>query len=138
MRKQLLALLVAPIVLAAARGPDPVITIEGVSAAAKLSPAARAALAPKVKSLNAMLEKMLPAHKEAAKAAGTQRADHHELMKEHHDLMTELHEVMKQLSPEQRAAVHEYLLAKCKEAGIEIPAEWRQRHGQGVAVGVAA
>ena len=104
MRKQLLALLVAPIVLAAARGPDPVITIEGVSAAAKLSPAARAALAPKVKSLNAMLEKMLPAHKEAAKAAGTQRADHHELMKEHHDLMTELHEVMKLVAKRMRKA----------------------------------
>ena len=137
MRKQLLALLVAPIVLAAARGPDPVITIEGVSAAAKLSPSARAALAPKVKSLNAMLQKMIPAHKEALKATGTQR-DHHELMKEHHDLMTELHEVMKQLSPEQRAALHEYLLAKCKEAGIEIPAEWQQRHGHSEALGVAA
>ena len=123
---------------AAARGPDPVITIEGVSAAAKLSPAARVALAPKVKSLNAMLEKMLPAHKEAARAAGTQQADHHELMKEHHELMTELHEVMKQLSPEQREALHEYLLAKCKEAGIEIPAEWQKRHGHGEVFGMAA
>jgi hypothetical protein len=122
MRKQLLALGMLMLVLVAATpAPDPVITLDGVSKAARLTPELRTALAPQVKALNAKLEKMVALRAEARKANQAHSPEHDEVMKA-------IHEIMKQLDEEQRAALHEYLHAQMKAAGIEIPQHPRH-HG---------
>jgi hypothetical protein len=133
MRKHLLGLaLVLPVLLAAAPGPDPVITLDGVSAAARLSPQKRAAIAPQVKALNARLEKMVEVRL-AAKAGTAKAADPHCDL---HEVMKGIHELMEQLNEQERQALHEYIHAQLKAAGIEIPhdvadhARHAETHGQ--------
>jgi hypothetical protein len=123
MRMRMMALgALATVLVAAAPGPSPVITMEGMSAAVKLSPELRAALAPQVKALNAHLEKIVAVHTGARKATAQQRAEIHEALKAHHDECKQvLHEMIKQMDPEQRAAFHQYLHEQLKAAGIEIP-----------------
>ena len=132
MRKQMLALAVLTTVLvAAAPAPDPVITLDGVSAAAKLTPELRTALAPQVKALNARLEKMVAIRAEARKSSDPHNGDLHEVMKA-------IHEIMKQLDPEQREALHEYLHAQMKAAGLEIPHHPRHHGTHGEPAAAAA
>ena len=115
MRMQLLALAVGSMVLVAAMpGPEPVITVAGVSEAVQPSPQLRAALDPQVATLNATLEKIVAIEGESPEAAHERRARMHEAM-------DGIHEIMKQLDPEQRAAFHAYLIAQLKAAGIPIP-----------------
>jgi hypothetical protein len=114
MRKSLLALAALTTVLVAATpGPSPVITLEGVSAAAKLSPELRATLAPQIEALNARLEKMVAIKGDASKASEQERAYTNDAMKD-------IHEIVKQLDPEQRAAFFEYLHGQMKSAGIHM------------------
>jgi hypothetical protein len=129
MRKQLTVLGMATMVLiAAAPAPAPIITMEGVSAAVKLSPELRAALAPHVKALNTRLEGIVALQASARKAGADQHARLHEAMKAHHDECQKLlHEMIKQMDEEQRAAFHQYLHEQLKAAGIELPKD----HGHG-------
>lgn len=121
MKKRLVAVAVLTSVLVASSpGPTPVITLDGVSAAAKLSPELRAALAPQVKALNASLEKMV-ALKAAPKATAQQRAHVHDSMKGIHEDHEKLHEaIITQLDPEQRAAFFKYLHEQMKAAGLDL------------------
>jgi hypothetical protein len=122
MRKQLAVLaILMGVGTAAGPGPKPVITLDGVSAAARLSPELRAAIAPQVKALNATLEKMV-ALKASSKANPQQRAHGHEAMKGSHDDHKQLHEeIIKLLDPEQQAAFFKYLHEQMKAAGIDVP-----------------
>ena len=126
MRKQLLALAALTTVLVAAvPGPDPVITLDGVSKAANLTAELRAAIAPAVKALNAKLEKIVAIQTAVAKASQEQIAELHNQATKIHEECEKLHEeIHKLLTPEQRAALHEYLHGRMKEAGIQMP------HGQ--------
>ena len=131
--KQLLTSLIAActIVTAAGPSPDPVITLEGVAKAAKLSAERKATIAPQVKALNTRLEQMV-ATKAAEKTAQARPNHGPGHVRPSHDdpMMKELHELMQQLSPEQRAALHEYLHAQLKAAGLEIPLNWQHgNHG---------
>src|SRR5262245_61185162 len=131
MRWTMLGVLTAGLV-AAAPGPDPVITLEGVSAAVKLSPELRAALAPQVKALNTHLEKMVAVQAGARQATPQQRAELKAALKAHHDECSELlHEMVKQMDPEQRAAFHQYIHEQLKAAGIELPMDHKNHdHGE--------
>ena len=127
MRKQVLALSVLTTVLVAsasasagfAGSADPIITVDGLSTAAKLSAELRTTLAPKIKELNARFEKIVTVLAEQGKGSKQHNAEMHEAMKG-------IHEIMKQLDPDQRAAVHAYLLGQLKAAGIQMP---RKGHG---------
>jgi hypothetical protein len=114
MRKQLLALASLVIVLAAAMpGPEPVISMKGLGDAVALSTELRAGLEPKVKALNATLEKLATIKTETPADVRARQAGMHEAM-------AGIHEIMMQLDPEQRAALHAYLLARFEAAGIQI------------------
>src|SRR5262245_56740725 len=112
MRKTLALAAMIMMPLAAARGPEPVITLDGVSAAAKLSPELRAAVAPKVKALNAMLEKAAASSK--APKATTERSahEHGPLDAQHEEFSKLIREITQQMDPEQKAAFYEYLHAQ--------------------------
>jgi hypothetical protein len=128
MRKPFL-LAAMTMVLAAAAPPDPVITLDGVSSAAKLSAELRTAVAPKVKSLNTALEHIVAGKTGAPSAGPEQRVRTHQEMKARHDDIHKLiQELMQRLDPEQRAALHEYLHGQMRAAGIELPAH----HGPGM------
>ena len=131
--KKLLASLIAvcAILTAAGPGPDPVITLDGVAKAAKLSAERKAAIAPQVKALNTRFEQMVAtkANAKTPHARPNHGPDH---VRPNHDdpLMKELHELMQQLSPEERAALHEYLHAQLKAAGLDIPLDGKHgNHG---------
>ena len=114
MRLQLLATAaLATALVAATPGPEPIITLDGVGAAARLTPELRSAIAPQVTALNTALEKVVAAHKRGAaaphrqmhaalkaahgQAAGT--ANIHEALKALHGKNADpsLHEKMKAL-----------------------------------------
>jgi hypothetical protein len=134
MRKVLALVVLAMIPLAATPGPSPIITLDGVSAAAKLSPELRTAVAPRVKALNAMLEKVAAARANAPKAKAERATHTHGALDAHHDEFSNaIREITKQLDPEQRAAFYEYLHAQLKAAGIEVPDHGpgdHPRHGE--------
>jgi hypothetical protein len=129
MRKQLLAVaLLAVTMIAAARGPDPIITVDGAAAAAKLSPEQKAALAPQLTALNAGLGKVAAAVKTSHTATAEQRAKvHASLQGVHEECMRLYHEIIQQLDPEQRAMFVAYLHQQLEAAGID-PV---QLHGAG-------
>jgi hypothetical protein len=129
MKKSWLPLLTVLVLGGAAPGPKPVITLEGVSAAAKLSPELRASIAPHIKSLNARLEKLAELQSKASTSQEAQPAHTHEMMQGMHEAMQGLHEIVQQMTPEQRASFHEYLHARLKAAGI--PTTDLLRHHRG-------
>jgi Spy/CpxP family protein refolding chaperone len=71
------------------------------------------------------------AAKAAAKTPQATREHGPDHVRPGHDdpMMKELHELMEQLTPEQRAALHEYLHAQLKAAGIEMPNLHHGKHG---------
>jgi hypothetical protein len=120
MKKQLLAVAaITTVLVAAAPGPKPVITVDGVSAAARLNAKVRAAIAPNVKALNAELEKLLAMQTRAPKATEHHRSELHDEMKRIHEHSQSLYkEIIKQLDPQQQIAVEEYLHDQVQAAGI--------------------
>lgn len=121
MRRQLLAVAVlAGVLVAAGRGPDPVITVAGTTAAVKLSAAQQAALAPRVKALDTALQKAVAAKATSARAgAGQQTVPHVTLEGVHEECLRLYHEIGEQLDPEQRAAFMAYLHQQMTAAGLD-------------------
>jgi hypothetical protein len=122
MKQQLMALVASTTLLVAAAPAPPVITLDGISVAARLSPELRTAIAPHVKALNAGLERIVALQAGLSKATAEQRAQKHEAMKTMHEDCRKLHEeIVEQLDPEQRAAFFQYLHEQMKAAGIQMP-----------------
>lgn len=121
MKRQLLAVAVlAGVLVAAGRGPDPVITVAGTSAAVKLSAAQREALAPRVKALDAALQKAVAAKATAGRAAAGQRTVPHVTLEGvHEECMRLYHEIGEQLDPEQRAAFMAYVHQQMTAVGLD-------------------
>jgi len=130
MRKQLLAVAVlATTLVAAAAGPNPIITLAGATAAAKLTAQQQAALAPRVEALNTALTKVVTAQASVANGTAEQRAQVHASLRGIHEECMKLHhEIMQQLEPEQRAAYMEYVHQQLKAAGLD-PAQFHHSHG---------
>ena len=130
MRKQLLAVAMLSTTLIAARPmPSPIITVAGAVAAAQLSPAQAAALAPRVQALNAALEKVVAAQATLPHATAEQRARLHASLPGVHEECLRLHqEILQQLDPEQQAAYLEYVHQQMKAFGLD-PAQFHHGHG---------
>jgi hypothetical protein len=95
--------------------PRPVITVDGVAAAARLQPATRDAIAPKIVALNAQLEKVRD-----AKPTDTDLRAVHEACLALRDA------IASQLDEGQRTAFVAYLHAQMDAAGID----YKKFHGQ--------
>lgn len=100
-----LTILTATVAFAA---PKPVITVDGVAAAAKLQPAKRAAISQHIVALNAKLEKMRD-----VKTDEDLRALHEQCLAIH-DM------IVKQLNDDERQAFYAYLHAQMAAAGIDV------------------
>ena len=137
MRRLLATLVVAVAALTAAVPAPPVITIDGLAAAAKLTPAARSSLAPRVAAFNASLEKLVAWQQANPKATAQQRATglreiHEALMKQHQSLM-------EGIDPAAHAACHAYIMEQLKAAGLDPSSEFmshlhaklKANHGHG-------
>jgi len=112
--------------IAAAPAAPPVITLDGIAAAAKLTPAAKAAIAPSVTALNAAFEKLAAYHSAHPKATHTEMAAdlkglHEEMMKQHDVLM-------RNIDPMQHAACLKYMHERMKAAGLEHVAGDHMKH----------
>jgi hypothetical protein len=133
----------AGVLVAAGPGPDPVITVAGTSAAVKLSAAQRDALAPRVKALDAALQKAVAAKAASVKAAsvkagsaGSARAAagqgtvaHVSMEVVHEECMRLYHEIGEQLDPAQREAFMAYLHQQMTAAGLD-PVEIQHTGGR--------
>jgi hypothetical protein len=135
-KRLLTATLLATVLIAARPGPEPVITVDGAAAAAKLSPQLKVALAPRLTALNAGLEKVAAAVKTSHTATVEERTrTHASLQGVHEECMKLYHEIAAQLDPEQRDAFVAYLHQQMKAAGID-PAQMHpgviMKHGDHV------
>ena len=101
----------------ASAGPKTVITVDGVAAATRISATYRDAVAAKIVSLNAHLEKIRD-----AKPTKTQLTDIHDECLALHDM------IVKQMDDEQRHAFAQYLHAQMKAAGIDVDAMAKNHH----------
>src|SRR5215468_2924174 len=110
MQRRILRVITTAALIAVAPAPKPLITLDGVVAAAKLAPAARSAIAKNVTSLNSCLEKGIALHREMATASPADRTKLESQMKDLHEVCTAAHEaIIKQLDPTQLAAFYEYV-----------------------------
>jgi hypothetical protein len=128
--KKLFALSVLVIGLTAATMPkEPIVTITGIEAAAKIPAKVKEAIAPKVLKLDERLQKIAVFHETYKKADEATRAKMHEDAQQiHEECMKLLEEITAQMTPEQKAAFITYLHEQLKASGVD-PAHFRGPHG---------
>jgi hypothetical protein len=120
MSRQLLLAALAGTLIAALPAPDPVITVEGAAAAAKLGPELRAALAPRITALNQRLEQVRAVRTASVRATPAEQTRlHASLGGIHEECMKLYQEISGQLDAGQREAFMAYLHAQLKAAGLE-------------------
>lgn len=124
--KPLMVLALAGLIVAAGPAAPPVITLDGLATAAKLSPATKAAIAPQVMALNAAFEKLVAYRAANPKATKAQLSED---LKDLHEELMRLHDtLMKTIDPAQHAACLQYMHEAMKAAGLEHVAGDHMKH----------
>ena len=130
MKRQLLTLALLVVGLTAATTvKEPIVTIAGIEAAAKISDKVKSAITPKVLKLDERLQKIAAFHQTYKKADDATRAKMHEdAQKIHEECMKLLQEITAEMTPEQKEAFINYLHEQLKAAGVD-PSHFAGRHG---------